>query len=360
MFVIYGVWSDEINTTFTIHHRPVAKILLISPSPAQDTEVVAFSGEGTDDGNITQFVWTSDKDGELYRGPSPDFTSSSLSSGTHEITLVVYDDHNISSRIVSLSLTVVNSDSEPPVASVTSPENGTTVKGTINITGTASDNRAILYVEYRLKGSAVWSHAFGTEDWKAQVDTTQMDDGEHIVEIRSWDGQQYSSVSEITFTVRNKDAADDDEDDEDILKQDVAGMPILAIIGLLAVVIIVALMLLLRREPAEKKDAQQAVDPSLTTLPPPVQPPTSHTTLHPPVQPPTAHADPPVALAPPAGQTQTTSSFPVPPPVVPAQAPPRPSSQPFESIGYWSCPRCGNAVEGKFKFCTSCGFKRLQ
>jgi len=103
---IHGFWSDEDSETLVVTERPVASIDTVIPESALEGEAVLFEGNGTDDGSIERYVWSSSINGEIYSGPHTNFTYSDLSNGTHTIYLEVQDDHDVWSDKVSVTLTV--------------------------------------------------------------------------------------------------------------------------------------------------------------------------------------------------------------------------------------------------------------
>jgi hypothetical protein len=106
-----GGGSDVFVSKITEGTPPVATIDSITPSPAvQGRDTVHFHGSGqdTDEGGayITAYLWTSDIDGPLSTQEDFSIPASSLSVGTHTITLRVQDDEVEWSLEVSSSLTV--------------------------------------------------------------------------------------------------------------------------------------------------------------------------------------------------------------------------------------------------------------
>jgi hypothetical protein len=359
----HGIWSDEGISPLIVHSRPVAMIDSITPSPAQDSDMVSFTGSGTDDGTVVMYIWTSSLDGEVYRGPDDTFSTDALSPGEHVITLVVIDDLNASSTGSDTTLTVINTDAQPPTITIESPENGITVEGDQEITGTASDDRMIASVQYRVSDGDPWKDAAGGANWTVTWNSSDVQDGRHTLQFRAFDGNQYSEPVNLEVIVDNEEETKDD--DGSFLDSEIAGLPTPLVIGLLLILVIIIVMVVLTgsRKGGSSADEGTASDAPLTSspthMPSAAQPqiPTTTTSATP------APPDPQPAI-----KTTTvlpsqmpSQQPPVQPPSIPApQTPPRPDPKPFESLGYWSCPRCGGAVEGKFFFCTSCGFKRTE
>ena len=106
------------------HDVPVAIIVSIDPTPAPVGQLVTFTASGLDDDFITQYSWTSSLDGEFSIGPDPIITNSSLSEGTHTITLKVLDDRDTWSDGVSqeLGINSPSADNRRPSITITDPE----------------------------------------------------------------------------------------------------------------------------------------------------------------------------------------------------------------------------------------------
>jgi len=89
------------------NYPPAAIIDEITPNPADDGEVITFSGSGDDsDGTIVAYFWESNLDGILNE--DADSFSTTLSKGIHEIFFRVQDNEGIWSDLVSTTVTVGN------------------------------------------------------------------------------------------------------------------------------------------------------------------------------------------------------------------------------------------------------------
>ena len=139
----------------TFNQKPIASITLISPNPAESGQTVIFQGQGTDDGTILLWEWTSSIDGDL--GSSAEIQSSS-SIGTHTISFRVMDDNSEWSDITT-DILVINpqssSDNIIPTATIQ----------TINPTET-------------LEGESIYFHGYGSDSdgyvesysWRSSID----------------------------------------------------------------------------------------------------------------------------------------------------------------------------------------------
>ncbi|MCK4614000.1 MAG: hypothetical protein KAU14_04280, partial [Thermoplasmata archaeon] len=186
-------------------------ITSISPNPALNNEVVHFSGSDTDDGTIECYVWSLSLDDELYNGTNSSFSLSNLSVGTHTIYLKVQDNYGVWSEEVNTTLTINEyiPPNQKPTVTITSPENGSKVKGNITINGSASDEDGTIdKVEISINGGE-WIAVTGTDSWSYEWGTTKIKNGEYIIRIRSYDGTNYSEEQSVNIKVENKEDGGD-------------------------------------------------------------------------------------------------------------------------------------------------------
>ena len=139
--------------------------------------------------------------------------TTSVSNGDHTIHARSYDGNDYS-NIDSVDSTVDNPTShanQAPIVTISYPGNMYTVYGTITFAGTASDNDGTIQnVQIRIDFGS-WILANGTESWSYKWDTTDFFNGSYIIDVRSYDGEDYSPIAEITVTVRNIQGAGNGE-----------------------------------------------------------------------------------------------------------------------------------------------------
>src|SRR6266581_100807 len=100
-------------------------------------------------------------------------------------------------------LTCPSPDTTPPTVSITSPANGATVSGTINVTASASDNQGVAGVQFQLDGANL-----GAEDTTAPYstswNTTTASNGSHTLTAVARDTSGNRTTSNpVTVTVSN-------------------------------------------------------------------------------------------------------------------------------------------------------------
>ncbi|UCE73840.1 MAG: PKD domain-containing protein, partial [Methanomassiliicoccales archaeon] len=178
--------------------RPTAVIDLISPKPATAGYDVSFTGHGEDeDGSIISYLWRSNIDGELSNAQS---FSTSLSWGTHVIYFKAQDDDEDWSEEVSEVL-YVKEFNEKPVLFVKFPQDNNRVEGMIIISGNAEDpDGDIQGIEISIDGGS-WEEIEAKDFWSYELDTSDLSDGEHMVLVKAYDGEDYSEVEYITIIV---------------------------------------------------------------------------------------------------------------------------------------------------------------
>ena len=122
--------------------------------------------------------------------------TSTVSDGLHTITLTVYDK---AGNQFTTSIKV-NVDNTPPTVSIASPQNGTTVSGTVTINFTANDANTLSWVLF-IDNAQITIYPQRTYQW----DTTKVVDGNHTIRIVATDIAGNSN--EQTITVKTANAA---------------------------------------------------------------------------------------------------------------------------------------------------------
>jgi plastocyanin len=91
----------------------------------------------------------------------------------------------------------------PPTVAIDAPAEGEEVSGTVEVAGSASDpDGAVQRVDVRIDGGP-WREAQGTTSWTFSWDTTDVDEGGHTVEARSYDGEAFGDLASVNVTVDN-------------------------------------------------------------------------------------------------------------------------------------------------------------
>jgi len=123
-----------------------------------------------------------------------------LSYGTHTYEVRSYDGthHSTSTRVL---FKVDN----PPVVELDGEWGGTTVQGTVTLTGRAYDDNRLYRIEVRI-GTGAWAEALGTAEWSFGLDTTLLGHEDVQVVVRAYDGHLHSQELVVTLHVDNPPA----------------------------------------------------------------------------------------------------------------------------------------------------------
>jgi hypothetical protein len=130
---------------------------------------------------------------------STSVNAAQLAPGTHVLSARATDS---SGKSTSVSENVVVADTTAPTVSFATPAAGTTVGGTVTLTGSAADNVAVSHVDVSVD-SGSWQPANGTTTWSAIADTSSLADGTHTFFARATDGAGNATTASLTVTVKN-------------------------------------------------------------------------------------------------------------------------------------------------------------
>ncbi len=117
--------------------------------------------------------------------------------------------------IIGLSFNYLREEKEKinikPNIEIIYPEDGSTVSKIVTISGTASDpdgDDKLLEVEIKIDGK--WILVEGNTKWSYEWRTYEIDDGSYSIQVRSWDGTDYSVVKEIFIILDNPEVVETD------------------------------------------------------------------------------------------------------------------------------------------------------
>jgi hypothetical protein len=132
--------------------------------------------------------------------------TTTINDGKHTISARSYDGEKYS-NIISIKIiidNIIDDENEIPIIKFTHPLTGDNISGIKNIYGSSTDSDGIVqYVQIKID-TGPWKNVNGTNLWSYIWDTTNETNGEHIIYARSYDGQNYSTLTSINLTVNNK------------------------------------------------------------------------------------------------------------------------------------------------------------
>ena len=105
-----------------------------------------------------------------------------------------------------LAASTASVDVTPPTVSISSPSNGATVSGTINVQGSATDNVGVTQVQFYVDTQLVASLTAGS--FSFSWNTTGAANGSHTLTVKAYDAANNVGQSAITVNVNNPVVAD--------------------------------------------------------------------------------------------------------------------------------------------------------
>lgn len=193
--------SAEANAPPPFNQNPVAKIT----APANNASFaqgasVSFAGTGTDpeDGTLTggSLVWT---DGSTQIGTGLSFSTSTLSVGTHIITLTVTDSKGATGTATVTVVITGTTVNQPPTAAITSPgANAVFAPGSaVSFAGTGHDPE-----DGTLTGaSLVWTEGSTQIGTGTSFSLATLSGGPHTITLTATDSKGAHGTATVSFTM---------------------------------------------------------------------------------------------------------------------------------------------------------------
>src|SRR5712691_3600063 len=143
------------------------------------------------------------------------WNTTTAGDGPHTLTAVARDLLGVQFTSAPVTVTVASApppppppsgDTTPPTVSITSPREGATVRGTVRLTASASDNVGVVGVQFFGDGTALGDEVT-TAPYSILVDSTTSSDGPHTLTAKARDAAGNSNTSAaVTVTVANNTA----------------------------------------------------------------------------------------------------------------------------------------------------------
>lgn len=191
------------GVTIEILNPPTATITAPATGSSFESGTdVTFEGTGSDpdDGALTggSLVWTSSRDGQF--GTDVSVTTSSLSVGTHTITLTATDSDGLTGTD-QITVTI-DPPGSPPTATITSPADGSDFDEGVQIdfegTGSDPDDGALT------GSSLVWTSSIDGEIGSGEsISRDDLSAGTHTITLTATDSDNRSGTDQITVTVNS-------------------------------------------------------------------------------------------------------------------------------------------------------------
>jgi hypothetical protein len=126
-----------------------------------------------------------------------------LANGALEVTVRAVDQQYVTQ--ITLHYQVDNPFvNERPTVTVLTPRPAASVRGLVTLAGSAGDSDGtVASVEFRVAGGPWAAASLDGTSWSATLDTAGLPNGPLLIEVRSFDGQNYSEVPAVTVIVDN-------------------------------------------------------------------------------------------------------------------------------------------------------------
>ena len=173
------------------------------------TKSVTYSQSLAASGGTSPYSWSLSS-GSLPTGlglsSSGTISGTPTVAGTSPFTVVVKDSASASAS-ANLSINVVTA--APPTVSINSPANGSTVSGTVVVSGVASDGLTISSVQVSVDGGT-FANASGTSSWSFSLNSNSLSNGAHTLSAKVTDsGGDSATSSLVDVTVNNASTSTD-------------------------------------------------------------------------------------------------------------------------------------------------------
>jgi hypothetical protein len=223
--------TEPVN--FAVPNEPYAYIIIVSDPDSIDQGNLEITIEQAPDGM------------RIEEGKTLTWNPTITDMGEHLVILMVKDLAGATAK-QSFNLNVLQISGEPAVL-ILSPEDGEKVDADFKVVGTleAKYRQAIKKVEIRID-SKQWKEADGTETWS--YDVKDMTPGRHTIDVRAYDGKNYTATASIAVHVKEKA----------VISGDLEGA--MGIIALLVMLIVVMALVgfILGRQKGRKAAAKEA------------------------------------------------------------------------------------------------------
>ncbi len=198
--------TDVITVTYVLDATdPTVDITAPSSSGSFTTETnsVSLGGTASDNVGVTSVTWSNagtGNSGSCTGTTSWSVSSVSLMPGANVITVTA---HDATGNQASDSITVTYNvpDTTDPSGSITFPTNGSvhyTNETSVEITGTAADNKGVAQVNWSNTATGASGDCVGTTSWSASID---LQAGENVIVVRIYDAAGNNLELELTVIV---------------------------------------------------------------------------------------------------------------------------------------------------------------
>src|SRR5215831_12086276 len=190
--------QSDMNTVSSPADTTAPAVNITSPAAGNVSGTINVNANASDNVGVAgvQFLLDGSNLGaeDITSPYSVSWNTTTISNGNHTLTARARDAAGNTTTSTQVVVNVNNVDATPPTVSITAPANDATVTGTINVTANASDNVAVIGVQFLLDGNNL-----GAEDisspYSVSLNTTTIANGSHTLTATARDGAGNTATS---------------------------------------------------------------------------------------------------------------------------------------------------------------------
>ncbi|NOQ54536.1 MAG: hypothetical protein GQ558_08030 [Thermoplasmata archaeon] len=188
----------SLGTVVSAEEDQPPEVTLTTPITGSLDGLWTFIGNALDDNDVDKVEYQVD-DGGWFTATGTDEWSFEL-----DTSMFTSDDHVLKLRAsdgerFSLEIEFDFTINQIPFVAITGHVEGKLFKDKVNFEGTASDDIAVVAVEIRID-SGDWLDLGALAAWTYKAPVNDMEEGNHSLEVRVWDGEKYSEIEETYFS----------------------------------------------------------------------------------------------------------------------------------------------------------------
>jgi hypothetical protein len=205
-----GTRQISVTVSNPIADTTAPTVTLTSPSNGATIKgIVTVTASASDNVGVSKVAFYVDNVLKSTDTSSPfsySLDTNTLSNAAHTIKAIAYDAaNNQANHQISVTVSNTVADTAAPTVSITSPANGATVKGTITISASASDNVGVTKVAFYVDG--VLKSTDTTSAYSYSLDTTTLSNAAHTIKAIAYDAANNQRTHQISVTVSNDKTA---------------------------------------------------------------------------------------------------------------------------------------------------------
>jgi sulfur relay (sulfurtransferase) DsrF/TusC family protein len=204
-----AVQSDNVSVTVVNDTTTPTVSVIIPANNATVSGTVMISASASDNVGVSKVEFY--EDGVLLTATnvapySYNWNTATVANGTHSLTAKAYDASTNVGQSSIVAVTVSNSslDTTASTVSITAPANNATVRGTVSVIASATDNIGVVKVEFYVNG--VLKKTDTAAPYTFNWNTTTLVDGSYTLLAKAYDAaNNIGQSSNVTVTLNNPD-----------------------------------------------------------------------------------------------------------------------------------------------------------